>query len=160
PGMEAMWRCAVETRQPMCCLINPHDLPAVDQMCTRFPETPVVIDHVARIGIDGKMRRSDLNHLCRLARHQHVYVKLSAYYALGKKTPPYDDLGPMIQQVYNAFGPQRLMWASDCPYQLDNDHTYQASLSLIRDRLDFLSAEDRDWLLSKTAEKVFFAGNA
>jgi hypothetical protein len=31
-------------------------------------------------------------------------------------------------------------------------HTYQASIDLVRKRLDFLSADDREWLLRKTAE--------
>jgi hypothetical protein len=48
------------------------------------------------------------------------------------------------------------MWASDSPYQLDGDNTYAASIALIRDRIDFLSASDREWLLKKTAERVYF----
>jgi len=31
-------------------------------------------------------------------------------------------------------------------------------VSLIRDRLDFLSAEDKEWILRGTAEQFFFAG--
>jgi hypothetical protein len=30
------------------------------------------------------------------------------------------------------------------------------SLALLRDHLDFLSPDDRDWLLFRTAERVFF----
>ena len=84
-------------------------------------------------------------------------VKLSAFYALGKKQSPYTDLGPMIQKLVNAFGSQRLMWATDCPYQVQGSHTYADSIALIRDKLPFLRDEDRSWILSKTAEKVFFA---
>lgn len=62
----------------------------------------------------------------------------------------------MIKRLYEAFGPQRLMWASDSPYQLQGGNNYRASISLIRDKLDFISAEDRQWLLAKTAERVFF----
>jgi hypothetical protein len=40
---------------------------------------------------------------------------------------------------------------------LEGGHTYKASISLIRDRLDGVSVEDREWLLRKTAERVFFA---
>ena len=156
PGMDAMWKCGADTNQAMCCLIDPRDLSAVDRMCQKHPDTPVVIDHFARIGVDGQIRQADVKQLCALARHQHVYVKVSAYYALGKKQPPYLDLVPMIQQVYEAYGPQRLMWASDSPYQLVDQHTYRASIHLIRDGIDFLSSADRDWLLRKTAEKVYF----
>lgn len=155
-GMKQMWKTASETGQAMCCLINPENLAEVDKMCGDFPDTRVVIDHFARIGVDGEIRDSDLQNLCALARHKNTFVKISAYYALGKKQAPYDDLIPMIRRLYDAFGPQRLMWASDSPYQLVGEgNTYQASIALIRDRIDF-SAEDREWLLRKTAERVYF----
>ena len=37
-------------------------------------------------------------------------------------------------------------------------HSYAASLALIQDEklLPFLSAEDREWILRRTAERVFF----
>jgi len=156
PGMQAMWKCAAETRQPMCCLIDTADLPAVDKMCRKHPDTPVVIDHFARIGVDGKIREADVKRLCGFAKHKHVFVKISAYYALGKKKPPYLDLVPMIRRVFEAFGPQRLMWASDCPYQLGGKNTYAASIRLVKDRLDFTTKADREWLLRKTAGTVYF----
>ena len=40
--------------------------------------------------------------------------------------------------------------------QLTGENTYHDSISLVRDRIDFLSEGDRDWLLRKTAEKVYF----
>ncbi|MBS0202084.1 MAG: amidohydrolase family protein [Planctomycetes bacterium] len=155
-GMQDMWKTGSETRQAMCCLINPEQLPGVDAMCERYPDTPVVIDHFARIGVDGQMRDADIKLLTRLARHKQTSVKISAFYALGDKKPPHLELIPMIKQLYDAFGPQRLMWASDSPYQIQGVNNYKASISLVRDKLDFASAEDRQWLLRKTAEKVFF----
>jgi predicted TIM-barrel fold metal-dependent hydrolase len=155
-GMALMWKTAAQTRQAMCCLIDPEDLPDVHAMCRKYPETPVVIDHFARVGVDGEIREKDLKLLAGLADHKQVSVKVSAYYALGKKQPPYLDLLPMIRRLLEAFGPERLMWASDSPYQLVGENTYAASINLIRDQADFLSKSDREWLLKKTAEKVYF----
>src|SRR5438067_1728038 len=81
------------------------DLHAVSAMCRRHPDTPVVIDHFARVGVTGKIEPADVAALCGLARHKRVRVKVSAFYALGKKKPPYVDLKPMIRQVVEAFGP-------------------------------------------------------
>jgi predicted TIM-barrel fold metal-dependent hydrolase len=156
PGMKTMWKTGAETGQPMCCLTSPDALPAVGKMCEAFPETPVVIDHFARIGAKGQIEESDLENLLRLADFPTVHVKTSAFYALGKKAAPYDDLGPMIRRLRDAYGAARLMWASDCPYQVQKGHTYAESIALIRDRLDFLSDDDKAWMLRKTAEKVFF----
>lgn len=157
PPLRAMWEHAAESGIAICPLINPEDLPQVDRMCEVYPESNVVVDHFARIGVDGKIRKRDLDQLCRLARHKKTYVKLSAFYALGEKKPPYDDLKPMIGRLIAEYGPERLMWASDNPYQLSPPNTYAASLDLIKNRCDFLSADDKTWVLRKTAEQVFFA---
>ncbi|HEU0005936.1 MAG TPA: amidohydrolase family protein [Terriglobia bacterium] len=154
PGMAAMWRCGSEENLSMCCLIDPDALPAVDRMCEKFPEAPVVIDHIARIKADSKRRDEQVKELCNLARHKLTSVKISAFYALSKI---YLDLAPVIRRLLEAFGPERLMWATDCPFQVQDGHTYLDSIALIRDRLDFLSDSDRQWLLRKTAERVFFS---
>lgn len=155
-GLQEMWACGADEGLAMCHLINPDSLPVVDRMCERFPATPVVIDHFARVGIDGQIREADVAALCRLARHKNTAVKVSAFYALGKKTPPYLDLVPMIRRLLEAYGPQRLMWATDCPFQVV-DQTYSDSIELIRDRCDFLSDEDRASILRGTAERIFFS---
>jgi len=62
----------------------------------------------------------------------------------------------MIRRLVDAFSPQRLMWATDCPYQVQDGHTYCDSVDLIRQRLDFLSPDDRQSILHARAAKLFF----
>ena len=62
----------------------------------------------------------------------------------------------MIRELGDAYGAERLMWATDCPFQVMKGHTYGDSIALVRDQLDFLSDSDRDWMLRGTAERVFF----
>jgi predicted TIM-barrel fold metal-dependent hydrolase len=155
PGYAKMFAAGAKNNQAMSCLINPDALPEVERMCRKFPDTPVIIDHLCRIGADGTIADKDLDALCDLAKCKRVLVKVGAFYALGKKQPPYTDLGPMIRRVVKAFGPSRCMWESDCPFQVV-EQKYQDSLDLIRKRLDFLSAGDKDWLLRRTAEGFFF----
>jgi predicted TIM-barrel fold metal-dependent hydrolase len=155
-GYEKMFAAGARNNQAMSCLIDPDALPELDRMCTAFPDTPVIIDHLAGIGVDGTIREADVDRLCAMARHKKVMLKVGAFYALGKKKPPYDDLAPLIKRAVTAFGPERCMWESDCPFQVEGGHTYQASIDLIRHRLDFLTAEDKEWLLGKTADGFFF----
>ena len=154
-GFEDMWQRAADTGQAICPLLDPNARKELDRMCARFPNTTVVIDHMARIGADGTIRQEDVETLCSLVRHPRVHVKLSAFYAFGKKVAPYADLVPMIRRIFDTFGPDRLMWATDCPYQVQRD-AYEDSIGLVRDRLDFLSESDRAQLLRTTAERVFF----
>lgn len=156
PGMQTMWRTGAEQRLAMCALVGPDGLPALDRMCSKNPETPVVIDHFARIGTDGTIRDTDVRLLCGLARHRNVKVKASAFYALGKKQAPYTDLAPLFRRVFEDYGPRRIMWASDCPFQVQDGHRYAPSIALVREGLPFLSKEDREWILGRTAEAVFF----
>jgi len=155
PGLHRTFGHAAATDQSLCCLMNPDGLPALDRMCEAYPDTSVVIDHLCRIGVDGQVREADVAALRGMARHEQVRVKVSAFYALGRKQPPHDELLPMIRQVVSAFGARRLMWGSDCPYQVQ-DETYDDGLALLRERFAFDSDEDREWVLGKTAEQTFF----
>jgi predicted TIM-barrel fold metal-dependent hydrolase len=157
PGINRMWAIAPKEGLAICPLIGPDNIVQVDEMCWKNPETTVVVDHFARVGQNGDFPEADVKSLVGLAKHPKVHVKVSAFYFLGQKTPPYRDLVPLIRRVYDAFGPTRLMWGSDCPYQLGGGNNYAASLELIQKGLDFLSDSDRRAVLKETATRVFFA---
>ena len=155
-GYAKMFAAGARHNLAMSCLIDLDGLPELDRMCQAFPATPVIIDHLCRIGVSGEIRPQDVDALCAMARHRRVMVKIGAFYALGRKEAPYLDLGPMIERVVAAFGPERCMWESDCPFQVSGGHTYRDSIDLVRMRLASLSESDRDWLLRRTAEEFFF----
>ncbi|MEX0704625.1 MAG: amidohydrolase family protein [Planctomycetales bacterium] len=155
-GVAEMWQTGADEGLAMALLIDPQYLESVGRMCAKFPRTPVVIDHFARIGVDGEVRKADLDALCDLAKHPNMHVKVSACGALGKKQAPYTDLLPMVRRLCDAYGPQRLMWGTDCPYQILDGHTYRDSIELIRTHADFMSEGDREWVLRKSAERMFW----
>lgn len=154
-GYGKMFAAGAKNNQAISCLISPDALPDLDRMCKKFPATPVIIDHLCRIGVSGSILDRDVDALCAMAKHKKVMVKVGAFYALGKKEPPYTDLAPMIEKVVKAFGARRCMWESDCPFQIVKQK-YQDSLDLVRKHLRFLTKEDRDWMLRGTAEAFFF----
>src|SRR5207253_4445443 len=113
PGYATMFAAGAKNNQAMSCLIAPAALPELDRMCRQFAATPVIIDHLCRIGVNGTIADKDVDDLCAMARHKRVMVKVGAFYALGKKQPPYTDLAPLIQRVVKAFGARRCMWETD-----------------------------------------------
>ncbi len=155
PGMELLWKHAAELNVAVCPLLSPEFLPSVDAMCEKHPDTTVVIDHFGRIEMGSA---EQARWLTQLAKHPNVYVKASAFRNFGDKRAPYGDLAPLIKLVFDAFGPSRMMWASDCPYQLNDGNNYTDAVALMRDGLDFLSDHDRRAILRYTAERVFFHG--
>ncbi len=151
--MAKMFAAAAQRRLALSVLIDPRALAELDRMCGKHPGAPVIIDHLCRIGASGSIDGRDIDALAALARHENVYVKIGAFYALGRKQPPYLDLLGMIRRVVEAFTPQRCMWETDCPFQVVR-HTYEDSLALVRDHADFLSAADKKAILRETAERL------
>ena len=155
-GYERMFRAGADENLALCPLIGTDALPALEKRCTQFPDTPIIIDHLCLVGAGGSISDAEVDALCHMAQYPNVMVKISAFYALGQKKPPYLDLEDLIERVGAAFGAERLMWASDSPFQVQDEHTYEASVALIRDHLDFLSDADRELILRGTAEAFFF----
>ena len=144
-----------ELGMAVCPLTDAALLGGVGRAAERFPKTTFVIDHLARIGAGKPIEEADVEALCSLAKYPNCVVKVSAFYALGRGKAPYADLVPLIKRVWGAFGADRLMWATDCPYQVQQE-TYEDSLALVRDGLEFLSDEGRRAVLEGAARRVFF----
>ncbi len=67
----------------------PAALSALTKACQKFPDTPVVIDHLCRIGVSGReLNRPRSKALCDMAKQKNVTVKVSAFYAAGKRSRP------------------------------------------------------------------------
>src|SRR5262249_40267133 len=68
-GYGKMFPAGAKNNQAMSCLIDPDGLPEVDRMCRQFRDTPVIIDHLCRIGANGTIADKDVEALCALANH-------------------------------------------------------------------------------------------
>ncbi|MCH2201668.1 MAG: amidohydrolase [Fuerstiella sp.] len=156
PGYDKMFATGADHNLALSFLMLPSDLPELDRMCTKFPETPVIIDHFCLVGRNMKFIEEEINQLLKMAQHKKVMLKIGAFYAFGQKTPPYLDMLPLIERVVDAFGPERCMWESDAPLQTKNGHTLTAAVAVIDEHADFLSKSDKRKILVTTAENFFF----
>ncbi len=160
PGHEAMFKTGAEHNLALSFLMGLEDLPDLIRMCRRFSATPVILDHLCGVRIrDGVWPEQEIRALCRMARYPGIMLKLGPFQALGDGKAPYLDLLPLIERVVDAFGPERIMWESDSggPVVMQDPHTdFAASIALIREHADFLSASDKQQILVKTAEDFFF----
>ena len=78
-GYKKMFAAGARNNQAIACLIGPDALPELDRLCKEFPDTPVIIDHLARIGADGAIRDEEVARLCAMAKHKRVMVKVGAF---------------------------------------------------------------------------------
>jgi L-fuconolactonase len=132
-------------------LIFPRQLPAAIQLASAHPEQPFVLDHMAKPPIkEGRLEpwRGDIQ---RLAALPNVCCKVSGLITeaeWGRWQPP--QFRPYLDVVFEAFGPDRLMFGSDWPVALLAG-TYQRVFALAREYVEPFGAE---------TEEKFFGGNA
>jgi L-fuconolactonase len=136
---------------PMLILTRPGRLPRLAQLLERHPNLDVVIDHMADCPPD---QPTEIKKLLDLARYPRVYVKISHTWGISKQAFPWSDTHSLVKQVYQTFGPERIMWDTDWPVSLHRA-TYAQTLAVVRDEMDFFSDEDREWVLGKTALKLW-----
>jgi predicted TIM-barrel fold metal-dependent hydrolase len=127
-------------------------MPGVAAQLEKLPDLTVVIDHMADCPLD---QPQELEKLIALKRYPNVFVKISHTWSLSKQPYPWLDAQEHVKRLHEAFGPQRLMWATDWPI-IENSHaTYDQALKVVRDDMKFLNDDDRRWMLSKTIERVW-----
>lgn len=95
--------------------------------------------------------------MVKLARHPNVYVHMSGQYAFSRTSYPYADLRPVVERVYNAFGADRMMWASDYPF-IESEPGYAETLALVDHQLPAITAAERLAIRGGTAARLFRFG--
>ena len=60
----------------------------------------------------------------------------------------------MVKKVYHTFGGSRIMWGTDWPVCLSKA-SYTQALTVVKNEMDFFTPEDREWMLGKTALRIW-----
>jgi predicted TIM-barrel fold metal-dependent hydrolase len=151
PLMPPLWKRCAELKVPMTVLAPITRMPDVAALLERTPDLTTVIDHMADCPID---QPAELEKLIALKRYPNLFVKISHTWSISKEPYPWRDAQQYVKRLYDAFGPQRLMWATDWPI-IEGWSTYDKALTVVRDEMNFLNAEDLSWILSKSIERVW-----
>lgn len=165
PLLEAMARHGVK----VWFYANVQQVELLDRTLDLLPDLVVVMNHLGfcpniwdEIVIDDDLRpRFDialppdsLDVVATLASRDNVYVHLSGMYAFSHEPYPYSDLQPVVDRLYQAFGSQRLLMASDYPWIYRNPG-YPETLALVDHFLPDLSPAQRTAIRGGNAERLF-----
>jgi L-fuconolactonase len=151
PLMVPLWKRCQSLKVPMTLLIPIGRVPDVQKLVDEFPELTVVIDHMADCPVDHP---EQLEALVTLARYPRVFIKISHTWSLSRESYPWLDSQRLVKRLYDTFGPRRLMWATDWPIAKERA-SYVQRLTVVRDDMQFLNADDKRWMLSRTIEQVW-----
>jgi L-fuconolactonase len=151
PLMPPLWKRCESLKVPLVILAPATRIPEVAKLIDRFPGLTVVIDHMADSPLDQPKL---LDPLLALKRYPNVFAKITHTWTLAKQPYPYRDSFAQVKRIYDAFGPQRIMWGTDWPL-IQRYTTYEKILALYRNELDFLTEDDRTWVLARTVERIW-----
>jgi L-fuconolactonase len=128
--------------------------PTILGVARRFPDLPVVVDH---LGHPEKAEAPDYASSAvffSLAAQPNVYVKMSSHQLHSAQEFPWADLDDFQRRTIDAFGPRRLMWGSNWPVPTAINPPYTQRLDTIRHHLPAfqeLTADEQAWILGRTA---------
>ncbi|ORA08345.1 amidohydrolase family protein [Mycobacterium arosiense] len=144
-------------------LFIPGYVELLEPYARRYPDLTFVIDHCGMefpgIPLDRpqpKMRAAQdvgyFDQVLRMAELPNVALKWShAQDCFGVATFPYDALRPLLRRAIEAFGADRLLWASDKSVMAG--HTWSDLLDCIRNDRE-LSRDEREWILGGSARRI------
>jgi L-fuconolactonase len=145
------WELCSQLGLTMCIQTGPVGLPAVVSLAKRFPNVPIILDHLGRPDVTDGPPYAKAQSLFDLADIPSLYMKLTPRImgdsVTGQATP--QTLFPKLVEV---FGARRLAWGSNFP---TSPGALSEILATAQDRLAALSADDRDWIFGKTAQTLY-----
>lgn len=145
PVSYPLWKKAEQLGCTFNIFLAPHQVRQVGDMAARFPGVNIVIDHIAMIDITAP-DADGFGPLLELARHPNVYVRTSLHNPSKTKQLPLRDVWPFLRRMYDAYGPKRLVYAN----------FYE--LLIMKELIPFFTAEDKEWILGKTAYRLYKFG--
>ena len=137
-------------------LIYPKQLAAALRLAENFPGQPFVLDHIAKPFIKAGVSEPWAMQLRQLARLPNVHCKVSGMLteADHQAWRP-EQFRPYLDTVFEAFGPERLMYGSDWPVCLFAG-SYEQAYRLVDDYARGLTDQQRVGLFGGNAAAFYF----
>jgi L-fuconolactonase len=136
-------------------LIYPRQLPAAVELTARLPEQPFVLDHLGKPEIRNGTRNGWRTYIRELATHSNVCCKLSGIITEADwRTWTPEDCKPYLDAVFEAFGPERLMFGSDWPVCLLAG-SYTQAVDLIRDYIAQCAPAEQEAIMGRNASRFY-----
>lgn len=143
------WPLAEKYQLPVM-FFAPNNVPKFVPIAERYPGLSLIIDHMSlnqEIAKEGKIRAA-IDEVVKLARFPNVSVKISSAPNFSHEPYPWRDMTEHLKRCFDAFGPRRCYWGTDLTNSLAKA-TYRQRIEHFTKDLDFLSEEDKNWVMGK-----------
>ena len=141
---------AVEKAGLPVMFLAPGNMPKFAAIAERHPGLPLIVDHMSLTAEIAQSRTipKAIDDLVPLARYPNVSVKLSSAPTYSFDPYPWRDMSEHLKRCFDAFGPRRCYWGTDLTNAFAKS-TYRQRITQFTEELDFLSKEDKDWVMGR-----------
>lgn len=153
PSCDAIWQRAEELGVPVSIggSGEPDKVNRMRNVASRHPKVMFAPDHFAGwSGSDDKPAMTAA--LEEMAKLPNAHLRVSST-SLGPYVGLNDAEKELFQRVVRAFTPRRIMWGSNFPSSRDGG--YAGQLQIAATALDWLSEDDRNWIMGDSAHKLW-----
>lgn len=151
PSAYPAWELLGELGLTMCIQTGPVGLPQVRALAERFPNVPIILDHLARPEVADGPPYAAAQSLFDLAEIPSIYLKLTPR-IMGDSVKGAASAETFFPKLVEVFGARRLAWGSNFP---TSPGELFEILATARQRLASLSTENQDWIFGKTALSLY-----
>jgi L-fuconolactonase len=145
------WELCGELGLTMCIQTGPVGLPQVKMLSRRFPTVNIILDHLARPDVLDGPPYENASTLFELADYPNIYLKLTPR-IFGDVKRGKASAETFFPKLVGAFGADRLAWGSNFP---TSPGALSEILAAAQAGLACLDDEDRSWIFSRTAQKLY-----
>lgn len=143
-----VWGVAEEVGVPIYVGVSHENVHVFDAIAGRHPRLKLIFDHMALAsGVKDEVAFKDLDKLLVAARRPNIAVKVSALPCYTDAPYPYRNLHAHVRRVYDAYGPQRMMWGSDLSRLRG---TYRGCVTVFTEEMKWLPARDLEWIMGRS----------
>jgi predicted TIM-barrel fold metal-dependent hydrolase len=148
-SLDWFWAACEQEGLPVGLLAGGH-MADLGRIAARHPGLKLHIDHCGRGGGAGAgtddAAFANLGDMLALARYRNVAVKLSGAPSYSSQPYPYRNIHGYLQQIFDAFGPQRCFWGTDITRM---PCSYRQCVTMFTEELPWLQGRDKELVMGE-----------
>ena len=151
PRSYPAWALLGELGLTMCIQTGPVGLGAVTALARRFPNVPIILDHLGRPDVTDGAPYAAAQGLWDIAPVENIHLKLTPR-IMGDSIKGAATAETLFPRIVETFGARRLAWGSNFPTSPGTLGEIKATAEA---RLASVSDDDRAWIFGRTAQTLY-----
>jgi predicted TIM-barrel fold metal-dependent hydrolase len=141
------WPAAERLRIPVM-VFAPAWPDRIREIAIAHPKLTLIVDHMGLLREQDEQAAAVMERTAALADCPNLHVKVTSVPLYSSEPYPYRNLHEPLRRLIGAFGRKRAFWGTDIT-RIWSICSYRQCVTLFTEELDFLSADDLEWVMGR-----------